>query len=159
MIKDITRWFGLFGVSLMFLFCAVLVVGCGSDDPTPSFLQTSTATRPTTWTVPDYTQYEFRMSVQVQLGDTLSNFQSSDDLMCAMIDGEVRAVTAPLSTGGIIYYPLIIAGHGNEQVISLYYYCAQLQRIYTLLNWTNFNASAAPTGTSGLYRPCFTTEN
>ena len=76
--------------------------------------------------------------------------------MCATINGEVRAATKPMVNGAITYYPLSIAGNGEEQVVSLHYYCDRLHRIYTISNWALFNASAAPTGDSGIYRPCFT---
>ncbi len=108
------------------------------------------------WTEPDYSKFEFIMSIQVQLGDTLTSFQGAQDLMCATIDGEVRAVTPALSTAGELYYPLSIASNGANANISLSYYCDSLHRIYTINDWAVFNPSAAPTGDSGIYRPKFT---
>jgi hypothetical protein len=99
------------------------------------------------------------MSVQVELGDTLAAYQSSQDLICATIGGEVRAVAQPNETGGVVYYPLIIFDNETGNTISLSYYCDQLHRIYTITNWAVFDPSAAPTGNSGIYRPKFTINN
>ena len=149
-------------IFLMLLTALTFTVGsCGSDseelkpESVDQRFKPGSDDRPTTWTAPDYSQFEYRMAVQVQLGDTLAAFQSSGDLMCAQNDGEVRAVTSPQITGGVVYYPLLIAGHGDEQTISLYYYCERLHRIYTITNWATFDATAAPTGYSGFYRPQF----
>ena len=147
----------------MLLAALTFMVGsCDDDEPaivTPAYLKPGTDARPTDWTAPNAALYELRMSLQVELGDTLAAYQSSQDLMCATIDGEVRAVTSPHETGGIIYYPLIIMDNGTGGTVSLHYYCDRLHRIYTITNWATYNASAAPTGNSGIYRPCFTSEN
>lgn len=152
-------------IFLMLLTVLTFTVGsCSSDsdEPIPNAvderLKPGNDNRPTNWTAPDYSQFEFRMTLQVQLGDTLAAFQSSGDLMCAQINGDVRAVTTPQSTGGVIFYPLHIAGSGDEQTVSLHYYCDQLHRIYTITNWASFDATAAPTGDSGFYRPKFLNE-
>lgn len=152
-------------IFLMLLTALTFTMGsCGSDsdesipDSVDERFMPGSDDCPTTWTTPNYSLFEYCMAVQVQLGDTLATYQSSGDLMCAQIGGEVRAVTAPQSTGGVIFYPLHIAGDGSEQTISLHYYCDQLHRIYTITNWTTFNASAAPTGDSGFYRPEFLNE-
>lgn len=152
-------------IFLMLLAAITLTVGsCGSDadelipGSVEERLLTGSNGRPTTWRAPDYTQFECRMAVQVQLGDTLATYQTDGDLMCAQIDGQVRAVTAPQTTGGIVFYPLHIAGDGQEQTVSLHYYCDSLHRIYTIAEWAVFDSSAAPTGDSGLYRPKFLSE-
>ena len=135
------------------------LTSCSDDDDspaTPSYLKKGKATVPENWVAPDYSLYELTMSVQVQLGDTLKDFQSSGDMMCATINDEVRAVTKPMVNGTITYYPLSIAGNGGDMKVSLHYYCDRLHRIYTITNWTQFNAAAAPTGESSIYRPCFT---
>ena len=145
-------------ISVLLLAALTFMVGsCGDEEITPASLQKGSDVRPTTWTIPDYSLFGLTMSVQVQLGDTLANYQSSQDLMCATINGEVRAATKPMVNGVTTYYPLSIAGNGEEQMVSLHYYCDRLHRIYTISNWAPFNASAAPTGDSGIYRPCFTT--
>ena len=146
-------------ISVLLLTALTFMVGsCGNDEvePTVSYLQTGSDQRPANWTEPDYSLYGLTMSVQVELGDTLAKYQSSQDLMCATINGEVRAVTAPMETGGEVYFPLSIASNGEDQMVSLHYYCDRLHRIYTIQDWAIFNASAAPTGNNGIYRPCFT---
>jgi hypothetical protein len=155
-------------ISMLLLAALTLGVGGCSDydsepepnpDPEAPSIQTGSDERPTAWNQPDYSRYGLTMSVQVELGDTLARYQSSRDLMCATIGGEVRAVTAPMETGGVIYYPLSIAGDGEDLVVSLHYYCDRLHRIYTINNWAQFNAAVAPTGSSGIYRPCFIIHN
>ena len=157
----------LMGGAWRWVFCLALTLvvgGCSKDNDDPEsgdstvLLQEGTDSRPTTWVLPDASLYELRMSVQVELGDTLANFQSSEDLMCAKINGQVRAVTSPCTTGGVIYYPLIILDDGQGGMVSLFYYCDCLHHIFTIGEWASFNSSAAPTGNSGIYRPCFTQE-
>lgn len=153
------------------LTALTLVVGsCSSydsdepDEPTPEQPQTpdyllpGTDSRPD-WKFSDNGRYELRMSIQVELGDTLAAYQSSQDLMCATIDGEVRAVAQPSETGGVVFYPLIIFDNVTGGTVTLSYYCDQLHRIYTITNWAVFDASAAPTGDRGIYRPQFTINN
>ncbi|MBO6190090.1 MAG: hypothetical protein J6N92_04675 [Alloprevotella sp.] len=141
-------------------FCLLALAACGSDDEpvptTPVYLQQGGDVRPTSWQAPDYSLFELTMSVQVQLGDTLAHYQSEQDLMCAKVDNEVRAVTGPRTTMNVVYFPLTIAGNGSERTITLQYYCDRLHRIFTIPDWTNFDAAAAPTGDDGLYRPRFT---
>ncbi len=152
-------------ISAILLTAFVLVMGSCSKDSevvpdqpvVPAALTPGTDARPD-WKAPDYSkpEYGLTMAVQVQLGDELADYQSGGDLMCAKVGGEVRALTTPMTTGGSIYYPLSIAGDGSDQKVSLWYYCDQLHRIYVIGDWAAFDASAAPTGTSGIYRPCFT---
>ena len=155
-------------IYLLLTALTLVVGGCSSSDDndeqrpeepqTPAYLTPGTDQRPVDWTFSDDGRFELRMSVQVELGDTLAAYQSSQDLMCATIDGEVRAVTPPCVTSGIVYYPLIIFDHAMGKTVSLRYYCDKLHRIYTISNWATFNPSAAPTGTVGFYRPRFTAE-
>lgn len=154
-------------IAIMLLTALTLAVGgCSKDsDDAPGPDQPSgqsadltpgTDVRPTaTWVAPSQELYELWMSVQVQLGDTLTEYQSSADMMCATINDEVRAVTTPMSTGGVVYYPLSIGGNGDEKMVSLRYYCDRLHRIYTITNWTAFNIAVPPIGESGIYRPRF----
>lgn len=160
-------------ISMFMLAALAFVAGaCGSDDdpendngngngepnrPVSEYLTPGNDQRPN-WTAPDYSLYGgITMAVQVQLGDTLTFFQSGNDLMCAQIDNEVRAVTPPLVTNDVTYYPLSIAGDGTGQDVSLLYYCDRLHRIFTIKKWATFDVSTQPTGESSLYRPCFTT--
>lgn len=151
----------LFPVALLAVAITIAFQACSSDDdpeaPTvPSFLTAGTDQRPLSWQVPDYRQFELTMSLQVQLGDTLAHFQSRQDLICVVINNEVRAVSGPQTTLGEVYFPLTIAGNGSEGAMTLNYYCDTLHRIYTIPNWAAFNPGAAPTGESGIYRPRFT---
>ena len=151
-------------ISIMLLTALAFAAGsCDGDSesepapaPVPSYLTPGTDVRPTTWIAPSPQAYELWMSLQVQLGDTLAHYQSSADLVCATINGEVRAATVPMTTEGVVYYPLTIGGNGGDQTVSLHYYCDRLHRIYTITNWAQFKDGIAPTGESGIYRPCFT---
>ena len=152
-------------ISYMFVLTALaFAASCSSDDDdttggTTTGLAEGDATRPTTWTAPNYALFELTMSVQVQLGDKLADYQSSQDLVCATINDEVRAVAGPQVTGDVTYFPLVIAGNGADRAIALHYYCDRLHRIFTLSNWTTFDQSTPPTGESTLYYPNFTAAN
>ena len=154
-------------ISILMLAALTMTVGaCSSDDddttessvpiaPTvPEYLKEGTDSRPV-WTVAKVS-YEFYMTVQVQLGDTLSHFQSPLDLMCATINGEVHAVTGLLTTGGVGYFPLTIGATDASGMVTLQYYCDRLHRIYTIIDWASFDPSAKPTGEADIYRPRFT---
>jgi hypothetical protein len=150
---------------LLLTALAFVATACGSnsDDgptpaPEPTYLTPGTDVRPTGWVAPVITDYELWMSLQVQLADTLAHYQSAADLVCATINGEVRAVKGPMSTEGVIYYPLTIGGNGGDQTVSLHYYCDRLHRIYTIADWAPFKEGIVPTGESGIYRPCFTND-
>ena len=154
---------------MLLLTALTFMVGSCSDDDesteptepiveTPVYLKPGTDVRPINWIAPDASLFELRMTVQVELGDTLAAYQGEQDLMCATIDGEVRAVTIPHKTGKTIYYPLFILDNRTGGTVSLHFYGAPPPRIYTITNWSNFTPSAAPTGKSGIYRPCFTNE-
>ena len=75
----------LFSIAL--LTALTFMVGSCSDDDDPKpkvldYLQVGTDSRPTNWTFSDNRDYESRMTVQVELGDTLAAYQSSMDLYC-----------------------------------------------------------------------------
>ena len=135
----------------------IMVGGCSSEDeltpPELSSLTSGTDERPN-WTQPKEV-FEHTMSVQVQLGDTLVNFQSKQDLMCATIDDEIRAATGPLETGGVTYFPLTIGSNDASGTITLKYYCDRLHRIFVLKYWSTFYSSAETIGEDGIYRPKF----
>lgn len=109
---------------------------------TPAYLTEGTASRPS-WTSPGKTFGNY-MSVQVQLGDTLSYFQSEQDLMCASINGEIRTVTGPKATADVVYFPLTIGADDSSAKVTLQYYCDRLHRIYILNDWATFDPSAKP---------------
>ena len=132
---------------------AILAWGCSADDS-----DLGSDARPA-WQAPNYDLFEQIMNVQVQMQDTLTQYVSKNDLLCATIDGEVRAVTPPHKTGRAIYYPLFILDNRTGGTISLHYYCDRLHRIYTINNWASFDPSAKPTGESDIYRPRFTEGN
>jgi hypothetical protein len=141
---------------------ALTVGACGSDDDNDQMVDPDAAVvipgsdqRPTSWTKPDYTKFDVLMSVQVELAAPLSNYVTDRDLMCVMIGSETRAVTAPQFTGGQHYFPLVIAGYGDDKDATLKYYCDSLHRIYTKEHWTDFDTNLPPTGTSQLYHPSF----
>lgn len=116
---------------------------------TPVYLTEGTASRPS-WTAPGRA-YGNYMTVQVQLGDTLSYFQSEQDLMCASIDGEIRTVTGPKRTADVVYFPLTIGADDSSGKVTLQYYCDRLHRIYILNDWANFDSSAKPFVENGDY--------
>ena len=156
---------------LMLAALAIMAGACSSDDddepgggttdpekPVTEYLTPGNDQRPD-WTAPDYTLYGgITMALQVELGDTLHAYQGADDLMCATIGGEVRAVTALGRTGGQIYFPLVIAGHSSDAMVSIHYYCAQLQRIYSVNDWQPFKPGFPPTNGGALYIPPFIPE-
>lgn len=103
------------------------------------------------WEIPQgiYNTYETLMSVQVTLQDILLPYVTENDLMCATINGEIRAVTNTQYTGGEVYFPLIIAGENGSEKISLHYYCSKLKRTYTIEDWMIFTPGIAPTDDNG----------
>ena len=135
---------------------AFMAWGCSSDDENssqPTEITAGTDVRPT-WQAPNYDLFEQIMNVQVQMQDTLTQYVSKNDLLCATIDGEVRAVTVPLQVGDGWVAPLMVASNDAGVAVELSYYCEQLHRIFTIA-WTTFDASVAPTGTGGIYQPEF----
>ncbi|MBR6203004.1 MAG: hypothetical protein IKQ62_08370 [Bacteroidaceae bacterium] len=133
-----------------FMLLAVLTLawGCSSDsdgDGSQEGLQLLSGTdeRPT-WKVPDYNLYEQTMSVQLRLQDELAAYVTEQDLMCAMIDGEVRALHAPEITDAEIYFPLTVGTNNSDVMVSISYYCDRLHRIYTFPDWHEFDASLPP---------------
>lgn len=147
---------------------AFMAWGCSSDNDstpepqpptpeTPTEITEGTDVRPA-WQAPNYDLYEQTMIVLVQLQDALIPYASSQDLLCATIGGEVRAVTTPHEADGAYLFPLTIAGNDAGVAVGLSYYCDRLHRIFTI-DWTTFDASVAPTGTGGIYQPVFVEPN
>lgn len=126
----------------------------GSDDM-PDYLIEGNDERPQ-WVCPDLSHYPNLMTVQVQLGDILVDYQTGKDLIGAFIEGEIAGMTGPSSTGGVIYYPLSIGSDDASGTVKLQYYCDSLHRIFSINEWASFDPSAKPTGESGIYRPRFT---
>ena len=137
---------------------AFMAWGCSSDsdDSTKPATPISEGTdaRPT-WTAPNFDRYEQLMSVEVLLQDALVQYASAQDLLCATIGNEVRGVASASQTDeGQWFFPLTVGSSESGVKVWLSYYCDKLHRIFTI-NWTNFDASAAPTGTDGIYKPTF----
>ena len=103
---------------------------------------------------PCYYLYEQTMNVEVQLQDTLVKYASAQDLIGASINNEVRGVATPEQIDDNWVFPLTIVSNDAGLMIELSYYCDKLHRIFTI-NWTKFDASVAPTGTEGIYKPEF----
>lgn len=104
---------------------------------------------------PNYPEFEQTMSVEVTLQEVLLPYASDEDLMCAMIGDEIRAVNGLERTGGQVYFPLVIAGNSDDNFVTLKYYCSKLRRIYTIERWMPFTPGMAPTLGEKLYVPEF----
>lgn len=123
-----------------------IAVSCGDDDDElKQYLTQGNEERPAWVTGDVYEIYEYTMSVQVTLQSVLLPYVSEEDLMCAVVGDEVRAVTNMNSTGGIVYFPLGIAGNSSNGKVTLKYYSARLKRIYTLEDWMPFDPGMPPT--------------
>jgi hypothetical protein len=141
-----------------------MACGCTSSDDeqhnpeeivpkdTTFVIQQGSDERPT-WQSPDYAQYGPTMSVFLYLQPELLPYSSSQDLLCAIVGGEVRGVADFDSDNN--GFALTIAGNDSDETISLNYYCDRLHRIFTLSNWTIFNSDIAPLGTGATYKPIF----
>lgn len=109
-----------------------------------------------TWTAPDISLYGGDpMTVQITLQDELLPYASNGDLMCAKLNGEVRAVSDLYESYDQKHFRLSIYGSSNEGSVTLCYYCQQLSRIFTVENWKAFDASTAPTNGGTPYVPTF----
>ena len=143
---------------------AFMAMSCSSDDsqepetpPTPPnpqelIIEPGTDERPD-WVAPNAYSYEQNMDVYLTMQDELQPYLSENDMVCAMIDGEVRGLTVPRQDEGDWLIPLIVFSNGAASV-QLSYYCENLHRIFTI-DWTTFDASVPPTGTGGIYQPIF----
>ncbi len=154
----------LAGVAMMATL--LLTAGCSSSeneednpvvppivDPSDPNLKPGSDAKPD-WQVPGglYDENEQTMSIVVEPQPELAAYASTDDLMCAVINNEVRAVsTARQLPDGTIYFPLIISGNEGGKMIALKYYCSQLHRIYTKADWGQFNAAISPTENGQFY--------
>ena len=134
---------------------AFMAWGCSSDndDTRPTGIPEGSDARPT-WTGPDYDLYEQTMIVDVLLQDTLVQYASEQDLLCATINDEVRGVATAQQEDGQWLFPLIVGSNETGVMVKLSYYCDKLHRIFTI-EWTRFDASMAPSGQGSLYQPKF----
>jgi len=144
------------GMGVGLLFFAFLAWGCSSDsdeETRPTGIPEGTDAKPA-WTVPNYDLYEQTMSVDILLQDELLQYASEQDMLCATINNEVRGVATAMQMDDQWVFPLTVASNESGVMVGLSYYCDKLHRIFTI-SWTRFDASVAPTGTEGIYRPIF----
>ena len=144
------------------LLCVLGISSCSDDEKTNPMRMKSDNARPT-WTVPDdlYKTFGSTMAVQVTVQDELMPYVSDDDLMCATINGEIRAVSGLLRTLDEVCFSLVIAGDAgdsNNGKVSLSYYCSQLKRIYTVSDWKPFTPGLSPMQDGKPYVVRFITE-
>ena len=149
--------------TLLFAACS------SSDDDNTSNTTDGTTTLPTPaagtdqrpdWQAPHYSLFEgMTMSVQIGLQKELLPYVSENDLMCAVMSDEVRAVTNVKETGGQYYFPLSVLGSSNEGAVTLKYYCDKLHRIFTVADWMEFDSSIQPTNGGMPYEVQFYTGN
>ncbi len=136
---------------------AFMAWGCSSDDEdpliSPKKIEAGTDTRPS-YVAPNYNLYEQIMTVEVQLQDVLKPYASANDLLLAKVGNEVRGVATPLQVDEEWIFHIIVASNTAGEQVVLSYYCDKLHRIFTI-NWTRFDASVAPTGEDGIYKPEF----
>ena len=154
-IIKIGQWLCLF-LPLVFMSCS------GSDDnepnsPTQQAIASGNDAQPD-WQAPQYTAFEQTMSVSLLMQHELEPYVTTQDLICATIGDEVRGLTSPVVEDGLIFFPLTVAANGKGESVKLSYYCERLHRIFTIF-WTTFDASVAPMGEGGIYRPQFVTIN
>lgn len=107
------------------------------------------------WQAPNFDNFAQSMVVRLNLQDTLKNYVSSQDLLCAKIQDEVRGVTVPEYLNGRWTFSLSIAGNGGDGIIDLSYYCENLKTIFVVENWSLFDNLVAPIGDSEFYTPQF----
>lgn len=143
----------LAGVALV---ATLLLTACSSDGdstPTPPTPPTPEKTGPAegtdlrpTWQAPDYSTFEgMTMVVQIGIQEELLPYVSANDLMCAQLKGEVRALGTLNETAGQYYFPLSILGNSSEGAVTLKYYCDKLHRIFTVEGWKKFDSTILPT--------------
>ena len=143
----------LAGVALV---ATLLLTACSSDGdntPTPPTPPTPEKTEPAegtdlrpTWQAPDYSAFEgMTMVVQIGIQEELQPYVSANDLMCAQLKGEVRALGTLHETAGQYYFPLSILGNSSEGAVTLKYYCDKLHRIFTVEGWKKFDSTILPT--------------
>ena len=94
------------------------------------------------------------MTVEVQLQERLLPYASANDLMTAIVGSEVRGISTPQQVNDQWVFPITVASNAAGEQLSLSYYCDKLHRIFTI-NWTQFDATVAPTGQGGIYLPKF----
>ncbi len=132
---------------------AFVAWGCSSDhEDTESSGKFQSGTP--TWTPPNYDDYEQTMTIEIQLQDKLQSSASEQDLLCAMINNEVRGLTEPKWVDGKWVFILTVGANSTGEPVSLSYYCSKRKAIYTI-GWMQFDPTTPPTGSGVLYQPLF----
>ncbi len=112
---------------------------------------------------PDWDSYRMdshpwsqEMSVKIGIQEELADSASTNDMACAIINGEIRAWNnAPQPWENTISFDLVISGEANSGMVTLKYYSAKLHRIFTVEDWRSFNANTPPTDGGKPYFPEF----
>lgn len=137
---------------------ALVAWGCSGDDdnnekPEEPRLQFGTVQRPA-WRLPNFDDYDLTMTVDVMLQDTLQSYATSEDLLCATINTEIRGLAEPSLNNGKWSFLITLASDESGVDVSLSYYCDSLHRIFTT-DWTKFDSSISPIGKGDIYKPVF----
>jgi len=159
----------LFNIAGAAIGAALLFAACSSNDDDP-WESTPPVTEPEEEVPmtgsderPDWDTYRMdshpwsqEMSVKIGIQEELAESASTDDMACAIINGEIRAWdNAPQPWENTIMFDLIISGEANSGMVTLKYYSAKLHRIFTVENWLPFNAKTTPTDGGKPYMPKF----
>lgn len=142
-------------LALAALAC-IMASSCSSDDDDtllPPKLEMGTEARPN-WQMPNFDNYEQTMTILIILQDTLCEYASEDDILCAQIDNEVRGLASLEQYKDSWVASLTVGSNETGSMVTLSYYCTNLRRIFTT-EWTPFDANLKPTGEGSVYKPVF----
>ncbi len=145
--------------------CSVLTLGwgCSSDDDSydvqtekPNWhMDISSDDAAPDWGVTSAGDYEMTMSLGVKLNSALAQYASDDDLLAAFVGGVCRGVVSPSVYAGeattLASAGLSIVGNAGDGDVTLKYYCKQLNRIFSLDGWMNFNPNQSPSQDGSAY--------
>ena len=136
-------------IFLVLMAVTLVTLGCTDKEK----LESGSLSRPN-WQIPNYDEYEQIMTVDILLEEALQKYASENDLMCGIIDDEVRGVAIPGLVGEKWRCTLTLGSNESGQKVTLSYYCDELHQIYTT-DWVKFDATIAPTGEGETYEPIF----
>lgn len=107
------------------------------------------------WSVINAEKYEMTMSLAVKLNQALAQYASDEDMLAAFVDGVCRSVVSPSVYAGetttLASAGLSIVGNAGDGDITFKYYCKQLNRIFSLDGWMNFNPNQSPSQDGSAY--------
>jgi len=138
------------------LIACIMASSCSSDDddaPVIQKFEMGTTARPN-WQMPNFDNYEQTMTVMILLQDTLCEYASQDDILCAQIGNEVRGLASLEQYKDRWVASITVGSNEAGQMVTLSYYCTNLRRIFTT-EWTSFDANLKPTGEGSVYQPLF----